>query len=187
MLNRPPTKIELKLEDDLIDYEETVNLRKNIQNSNMSNLGSSSSRIFPVSTPNNLLIKFEDNTNHPNLNSFAQLINFNNNNNNNNISPGIRVSNNMNTNHNLFSGQSNLSNLSRGGQHNNLNITKLNIINKYISEEKDEGEVEEFNAGEGMVSVTNNLNKNLTNIKSPKTPGDNSETNGIIGDMSIMR
>ena len=29
MLNRPATKIELKLEEDIVEYEETVELRKN--------------------------------------------------------------------------------------------------------------------------------------------------------------
>ncbi len=29
MLNRPATKIELKLEEDIIEYEETVELRRN--------------------------------------------------------------------------------------------------------------------------------------------------------------
>jgi hypothetical protein len=30
MINRPPTRIDLRLEDDLIDYEETISMRKNL-------------------------------------------------------------------------------------------------------------------------------------------------------------
>jgi hypothetical protein len=38
MLNRPPTRIELKLEDDLIDFEETILYRKNLKDNNSHNI-----------------------------------------------------------------------------------------------------------------------------------------------------
>jgi hypothetical protein len=74
MINRPPTKIELKLEDDLIEYEETIAYRKNL---NLEILNNSDS--FNNNFNNNVMmqeINFSSSNNQNQINNNNLINNF---------------------------------------------------------------------------------------------------------------
>jgi hypothetical protein len=116
MINRPPTRIELKLEDDIADYEETIEYRK---------------RTFQKS--NNNILQSQNPSSPEEFNHSNQKINFLNLNNtdkkcrnfNLEFSSGAMVSPNPHS------------------YAKNLNITKQNIISEFISEEGNEEQGEE--------------------------------------------
>jgi hypothetical protein len=126
MINRPPTRIELKLEDDIADYEETIDYRKR-------NLQKNSNNILQAQYPSSPEDFYHGNQkiNFLNFNnSDKQCRNFNL-----EFSSGAMVSPNPHS------------------YTKNLNITKQNIISEFISEEgnEDQGEddfqVKNFNFG----------------------------------------
>jgi hypothetical protein len=101
MINRAPTRIDLKLEDDLCDYEETIKQRQNIQSN------------FEFSSSGNKSKYEESETNYiPQTNNFHSNFELN------------TASPNVNRNNRSVSSQ----------------ITKMNVISKFISEEDEEYE-----------------------------------------------
>jgi hypothetical protein len=147
MINRPPTRIELKLEDDLIDYEETIMYRKNLKDTSMNGLNFSSNSYSANKneeintemlnngglvnnfnfTPNNMINNNllqsgggnnQNNNFHSSLTNSHSNSNFNNNPNfNNNFSSNNNISNNLN----------NFSNFPQPSQYSNFNQINSNI------------------------------------------------------------
>ena len=116
MINRPPTRIELKLEDDLADYEETFEMRKrNLQFNN--NLNS----IYQPNSPEDIYQSNQKNNLFSATSSAQPCRNFNL-----EFSSGALVSPNP---HNM---------------NRNMNVTKQNIISEFISEEGNEDPEEEL-------------------------------------------
>ncbi len=122
MLNRPPTRIELRLEDDLIELEEAIKLRlnkvKNINNILNTNIDYISSDSKSKNEENEL--KFLNQQNHIQLSSDKiEALNFEYKNSNMNI---------LNVTPNTNRGQKSISS----------QITRMNVISKFISEEGEE-------------------------------------------------
>ena len=134
MLNRPPTRIELRIEDDLIDLEEAIKLRliktKNINNILNTNIDFNQSDSKSKNEENEM--NFFNQRDRFNFSSEKkEALNFEYNNTNVfNISP----------------------NLQRGQKSNGSQITRLNVISKFISEEGEE------DLEDGMESSVNNNN-----------------------------
>jgi len=146
MLNRPPTRIELRLEDDLVDLEEAIKLRqmktKNINNILNTNIEFNQSDSKSKNEENEM--NFFNQRDRLNFSSEKKdVLNFEYNNNIFNISPTLQR------------GQK-----STGGQ-----ITRLNVISKFISEEGEE------DLEEGMESSVNNTNNNNSYRKVSRNNG----------------
>jgi len=150
MLNRPPTRIELKIEDDLVELEEAVKLRlnkvkniNNILNTNIDFIPSDSKSIKEEKEFNYLYQANNFNLSNDKLES----LNFeykNSNVNMLNISPNIQ----------------------RGQKSISSQITRLNVISKFISEE---GEDDFEDANEGSF---NNHNYDKSSGKRGNQVGD---------------
>lgn len=122
MLNRPPTRIELRLEDDLIDLEEAIKLRQN-----------------KVKNINNIL-----NTNIDYISSDSKLKNEENELNFMNGQNYLQSSHDKIESLNFEYKNSNLNllnvtpNVNRGQKSTSSQITRMNVISKFISEEGEE-------------------------------------------------
>ncbi len=136
MLNRPPTRIELKIEDDLLELEEAVKLRLN-KVKNINNILNTNIDFIPSDSKSKKEEKeliFFNQANNINLsNDKLESLNFDF----------------KNSNVNMF----NISpNIQRGQKSVSSQITRLNVISKFISEE---GEEEFEDANEGSFNSQN--------------------------------
>jgi hypothetical protein len=136
MLNRPPTRIELKIEDDLIDLEEAIKIRlnkvKNINNILNTNINCIPSDYKSKNEENEF--NFLNHQFHGNLSQDKlEALNFEFKNSKVNI---------MNESPNIQRGQKSISS----------QITRLNVISKFISEE---GEEDFEDANEGSFNNSN--------------------------------
>lgn len=125
MINRPPTRIELKLEDDLVDYEETTSARKNQINKKHNNLNLNESNII-IHSLNNSSSTMKMEADGYNNNQLYKYENMNSSSNN--------IYNNFSSGHNNYSAEHTPPNIVMRN-HSGNNITKQNIISEFISEE----------------------------------------------------
>ena len=140
MLNRPPTRIELRLEDDLIDLEESIKLRliktKNINNILNTNIEFNQSDSKSKNEENEINF-FNQRDRFSFSSEKKEVLNFEYNNTNVfNISP----------------------NLQRGQKSNGSQITRLNVISKFISEEGED------DLEDGVESTVNNNNNSYGKV-----------------------
>ena len=149
MINRPPTRVELKLEDDLADYEETVQIRKrNLQNNAYNNFLYTQNSSSPQES-----YKDSQQIGHLNFNNSEKTC----------------------RNFNLEFSSGALASPNPHSYNKNLNITKQNIISEFISEEGNEDQQEEelkFYDSDKYTPYTPGSNSNAQNMSNIQSPPD---------------